>query len=86
MANIIHILEGWGNYVRDKFDVLDSDTQELASKRLLHCDNCHMRDGNSCSTSKSGFHEVTKQLTYGCGCNISAKTLSRGSHCPLGKW
>jgi hypothetical protein len=86
MVNVIHILEGWGNYVRDKFDMLDSDTQELASKRLTFCDSCHMRDGNSCSTSKSGYHIITKQLTYGCGCNISAKTLSKGSQCPLGKW
>ena len=86
MVNVIHILEGWGNYVRDKFDILDSDTQELAAKRLTHCDSCHMRTGNSCDTQKWGLHKVTKQKVYGCGCNISAKTLSKGSQCPLGKW
>jgi hypothetical protein len=86
MSNIIHILEGWGNYVRDKFDILDSDTQQLAASRLLHCDNCHMRSGNSCDTQKSDIHKVTGERVFGCGCNISAKTLSRGSQCPVGKW
>jgi hypothetical protein len=86
MANIIHILEGWGNYVRQQFDVLDSDTQKLASDRLLYCDSCHMRTGNSCDTQKWDYHVVTKQKTFGCGCNISAKTLSKGSVCPVGKW
>jgi hypothetical protein len=86
MANIIHILEGWGNYVRQRFDVLDSDTQQLASDRLLHCDACEIRRGNTCDPNQWGYHVVTNEKKTGCGCNIAAKTLSRGSECPLGKW
>lgn len=86
MANIIHILEGWGNYALQQFDLLDSDTQKMASDRLVHCDDCHMRNGNSCDTQKFGYNLNTGQKTYGCGCNIAAKTLSKGSECPLGKW
>ena len=86
MANIIHILEGWGNYVRQQFDILDSDTQTLASNRLLHCDKCLIRTGNSCDPNKWGIHITNGERKFGCGCNISAKTLSRGSQCPIGKW
>ena len=33
-----------------------------------------------------GINEITKVETKGCGCNISAKTLSPESKCPLSKW
>lgn len=86
MININHILQGWGNYALQKFNMLDESTQKIASNRLLICESCHMRNGNSCDPRKFDYHIVTKQKTYGCGCNISAKTLSLESKCPVGKW
>jgi len=32
------------------------------------------------------LNEKTNQMVSGCGCNIAAKTLSRASKCPAGKW
>jgi hypothetical protein len=45
-----------------------------------------MRIGNTCSPKNAGINEITKKETKGCGCNISAKTLSPESQCPLSKW
>jgi hypothetical protein len=86
MSQIINILEGWGNVVRNHFDMLDSDTKSTSTSRLVHCDNCDLRTSNSCDTDKYGYHVKTGKRTYGCGCNIAAKTLARNSECPLGKW
>ena len=67
-------------------DVVDIVTKTISKKRLLHCNPCPLRQGNTCSPSIYGYHVVTGDRKNGCGCNISAKTLSRSSQCPLGKW
>jgi hypothetical protein len=80
------IIEGWANVVKDRFNQLDPDTKRLSEDRLLLCDSCDIRTGNTCDPRKKGEHVATGQLVGGCGCNISAKTLSTNSKCPLGKW
>jgi len=85
-SQILQILEGWGNVIKDKFDAVDIVTKTISKKRLLHCNPCSLRQGNTCSPSIYGYHIVTGERKNGCGCNISAKTLSRSSQCPLGKW
>lgn len=83
---ISQILSGWGNKIKDTFGLLDAETKLRSEKRLLHCNVCHMRSGNTCDTQKLGNHTQTGKAVSGCGCNISAKSLSPGSTCPLGKW
>ena len=45
-----------------------------------------MRTGNICDSDKVGLNIQTNIKTKGCGCNLSAKTLSPCSKCPLGIW
>lgn len=85
-SQILQILEGWGNVVKDKFDLVDIVTKTISKKRLLHCNICPLRQGNTCSPLIYGYHVVTNERKNGCGCNIAAKTFSRSSECPLGKW
>ena len=86
MGQINEILTGWANTVRDKLGLLETSVRLEGLRRLEICDNCEMRDGNRCDPNRIGYHIKTKQPTRGCGCNLSAKTLSPESHCPLGKW
>lgn len=86
MSQIVNILEGWGNILRSTFGLLDEESQRLSAERLYHCDTCDMRTHNTCDTAKYGYHIKTGKRVHGCGCNIAAKTLSRGSECPIGKW
>jgi hypothetical protein len=85
-SQINQIFTGWANYIKDKFDSLDPEVKALSEKRLVHCDNCHMRTSHKCDPRKVGTHVETGQQIHGCGCNIAAKTMSPGSSCPLGKW
>lgn len=86
MGQINEILTGWGNTVRDRLGFLDEPTRLEGIRRLEICNKCSMRNGNRCDTNKVGYHVKTGQEMRGCGCNLSAKTLSPESHCPLGKW
>lgn len=86
MSKIIEIIEGWGNVIKDQFDAVDPVTKEVSKKRLLECNTCDIRVGNTCSPNKWGINILTEQRAKGCGCNIAAKTLSPSSQCPLGKW
>lgn len=86
MSKLKEILDGWGNVVKDRFGVLDEEIKVMAQIRLEQCDSCSMRSGNICDPKKELKHIVTEQLVNGCGCNISAKTLSPNSECPAGKW
>jgi len=86
MSQIREILEGWGNVIKDQFNAVDIVTKTISKKRLVECDPCSIRQGNTCSPQIYGYHVITKERKNGCGCNISAKTLSRSSQCPLGKW
>jgi len=96
---IKNILEGWGNSIKDKFGLLNNSELKLKSeKRLLICNTCPMRDGNTCSRKKQSvvikdFHykvleqdRKKGQLVKGCGCNLSAKSLCEDCQCPLRKW
>ena len=86
MSQIREILEGWGNVIKDQFNAVDIVTKTISKKRLLECEPCSLRQGNTCSPQIYGYHAITKERKNGCGCNISAKTLSPPSQCPLGKW
>lgn len=86
MGKINEILDGWGNLIKDQFNALDSDIKELSESRLEKCNQCDLRVGNLCSPLKFGINIETNEIKSGCGCNLSAKTLSEWSKCPLGKW
>ena len=86
MSQIQEILEGWGNVIKDQFNAVDPATKMLSKTRLLECEPCPIRQGNVCSPSIYGYHIKTNERKNGFGCNISAKTLSPSSSCPLGKW
>ncbi len=86
MSQIIEIIEGWANVIKDQFDAVDPVTKAISKKRLQECDDCSLRQGNTCSPQIYGYHVITNERKNGCGCNISAKTLSPQSQCPLGKW
>ena len=68
MINISHILEGWGNKVKDKLNLLDEHTKKISQQRLLICDGCSLRVENSCSPLHFDYHIKTGELTRGCGC------------------
>jgi len=86
MSQIREIIEGWANVIKDQFDAVDPVTKAISKKRLQFCDDCSLRHGNTCSPQIYGYHVITNERKNGCGCNISAKTLSPTSQCPLGKW
>ena len=83
---LINIIVGWANYVKDRFDLLDDATKELANERLKHCDVCEIRNGTICDPNKTILYTQTNTQVSGCGCHIAAKTLDPGSKCPAGKW
>jgi hypothetical protein len=84
--NVEHIITGWANVVKDKFNVLDPATKNMAADRMQLCNMCYLRTGNTCDPSKGGMNLKTGKIEKGCGCNIAAKTLSPQSKCPLAKW
>lgn len=86
MSKITEIIEGWGNVIKDQFNAVDPVTKSISEKRLLKCNICDIRSGNTCSPNKWGINIITEKLVNGCGCNIAAKTLSPSSKCPLSKW
>jgi len=86
MSQLREILEGWGNVIKDQFNAVDPVTKAVSKKRLELCDPCGLRQGNTCSPQIYGYHVITEKRVNRCGCNISAKTLSPSSQCPLGKW
>ena len=80
------ILDGWGNLVKQKFGLVDAQTEEIAKLRLLVCDTCDLRLGQICNPAKTGLDVLTNETKSGCGCVIPAKVLSLDSSCPLNKW
>ena len=86
MGKLNEILDGWGNVIKSNFGLLDEQTRQLSESRLIHCNSCVIRSGNTCDPHKVIFNENTNKMVKGCGCNIAAKTLSRSSKCPAGKW
>ena len=86
VTQISQILTGWGNRIKDTFNMVEPKVKVLSEARLKVCDVCPIRRGNKCAPNLQIQHHVTGNLVNGCGCNISAKTLSPSSHCPAGKW
>lgn len=86
MGKLDEILDGWGNLIKSNFGLLDEETRKMAEKRLIHCNVCSIRSYNICDPTKRIHHIKTNEIKTGCGCNISAKTLSPQSQCPAGKW
>ena len=80
------ILVGWGNRIKAAFGALDPETKEMSRLRMLECNSCYMRTGNTCDPRKAMKNNITGEVVRGCGCNISAKSMSPASQCPLGKW
>ncbi len=86
MFKLKEILDGWGNYAKDKLKLLDPAIKQMSKHRLLICDECEMRNFGTCNPTKKGLNVLTGELVSGCGCNLTAKALSPKSKCPLGKW
>lgn len=96
---ISQILEGWGNSIKDKFNLLNNPELKIKSeKRLLICNTCNLREGNTCSKKRTGFvletfrygsekvDRIKGQLVKGCGCNLSSKSLCNDCQCPCNYW
>ena len=83
---INQIIEGWGNLVKDKLNLLHPPIKAVAESRLKICDACSIRKNNICDTNQTITNIQTKKLVKGCGCNIAAKTLAMAAQCPAGKW
>lgn len=86
MSKLKEIFDGWGNVVKDKFGILNEETKIMAEIRLEQCHSCSNRSGNICNPTRKIKHIVTGEMVWGCGCNLTAKTLSPDSECPAGKW
>lgn len=96
MSKLTEILDGWGNVVKDALGFLDPEIKAEAERRLNICNRCPMRNIRTCDPNLRGhvitdfdYHgELRKKgsLASGCGCDISAKSLSPGSKCPVGLW
>ena len=83
---INNIINGWGNLIKDKFGLLDSQTKGMATKRLTICNDCNIRSVAICNPTKKIINVRTGVQVNGCGCLISAKVLDQASYCPAGKW
>ncbi len=100
IQSIKNIFLGWTNLTLEHLNTLDPIIKDLGETRLLMCDSCTLRSGNTCDPTKKG--KVLKDFEYnaftgvqlrlrgieytGCGCNIQAKALAPTSQCPLNKW
>lgn len=80
------IVEGWSNYFKSKFNNLDPKVKRLSELRLQICVDCPIRTGSLCDPMKKGIHLETNKEERGCGCHLSAKSMSTSASCPLGKW
>ena len=86
MKQILQILKGWTNVLRDELEILDEETQKLSLSRLKICDKCLLRSGTFCATNRRGKNIKTGEMSSGCGCVLIAKTKVKEAECPLSKW
>ena len=86
MFKLKEIFDGWGNYAKDKLNLLNPGIKQMSKYRLLICNECDMRDFGVCNPNKKGMNVLTGEMVSGCGCGLAAKALSPTSKCPLGKW
>ncbi|WP_143569830.1 hypothetical protein [Tenacibaculum agarivorans] len=85
-----NIIQGHFNEFKSLF-VKDENLVFLSRERI--CNNCPLKTGNSCNSSKY-IHPLTKEFSNyrkqgfvrGCGCRLSAKQRAKGSSCPAGFW
>jgi hypothetical protein len=96
--SISNIFEGWGNVIKDKFNLLTEEEKKISTQRLLLCHTCSLRKDNSCSRKKQSVvvknffykdlneNRITGQVVNGCGCNLAAKSLCKECQCPRGLW
>jgi hypothetical protein len=84
--NAGQIIEGWSNYFKSKFNALDPKLKNLSELRLQICAECPVRTGSLCDPMKKGIHLESGFEERGCGCHLSAKSMSTSASCPLGKW
>ena len=83
---INNIINGWGNFIKDKFGLLDEQTKAMSTKRLMICNDCTIRSVGICDPTKRTINLKTNSVVSGCGCLLAAKTLDIASYCPAGKW
>jgi hypothetical protein len=74
--NLKDIANGYYNLLLKGVGVPNEQIEELAAKRLEHCDAC---ETNGAPTILGGHCTL-------CGCLMSAKSRSINAKCPLGKW
>jgi hypothetical protein len=80
------IFNGFSNNVKSRLNILKEELSEMGKTRMAICNGCALKSGNMCSSEIKEKHVETGELTPGCGCFLPAKTLSKQSNCPLGKW
>lgn len=91
-----NILEGWANNIKNNFGLLSPELKSKGEKRLLICNVCTLRDGNTCSKKRTGLvvqdfvykdiERLKGQEVNGCGCMLSMKSLCDNCQCPRGLW
>lgn len=68
--NLIHIAQGWWNYIHGTPQV-----KQMIAERLLICDRCDY---------KQLIMDVA--ICGKCHCPLAGKTASAAASCPLNKW
>lgn len=73
LGKLREIVEGWTGYLLN-----NPDMEEEAERRLSICIKC---------PENSTPNEIQKLSTCKkCGCVLGAKSFSKNSKCPIGKW
>ncbi len=83
---INNIINGWANFIKDKFGLLDKATKSMATQRLSICNDCTIRSVGICDPTKRTINLKTNNVVSGCGCVLATKALDIASYCPAGKW
>lgn len=86
LRKVREITDGWFNVAKDMLGDLEPEIKAMAEKRLKICENCPVRGEYTCDSEKCAPHVRTGVVKCGCSCPLIAKTKSRYSFCPLGKW
>jgi hypothetical protein len=86
MSKLGNIINGWGNLILDKTVGVKDRIKAQAELRTEICNECDLNKSNVCSSSAETQHVVYGTQVYGCGCPLSAKTMSEHDSCPAGKW
>ena len=72
IINPKEIIEGFAELAKDKIGLGDEEVLSLSKKRMSVCKKCeHLLETGRCGL---------------CGCLLAAKTRSKTSTCPDGRW